>query len=101
MQWGNILLAEIIFTGLVLVVFGFVKLPAFLHHRRLIKGFPWGYYTNAIPRVDPGYAAEHDLDFLHDVTTEFAGMDNLSESGQFSGFGEQGEYGNTFFGGEF
>lgn len=97
MQWGNILATELLFTFVVVVALGFLKLPAFLRRRKLAKGFPWGYYPDQVPKSDPGFFNEHDHDFLHDTGTAFGGMEGFGEFGEFSGFGEMGEYG-AFFG---
>lgn len=99
LQWGNILLAELLFTGGVIYSFGFVKLPRLLRRRTLVKGFPWGYYTDRVPKADPGYFNEYDRDFMHDVGTGFGGMEGFGEYGEFSGFGEMGEFGANFAGG--
>src|SRR5881409_3983276 len=99
MQWGNILLTELLFVFGCTVAFGFLKLPAFLRRRRLAKGFPWGYYPDMVPKADEGWFPNNDRDFLHDVTTEFGGMEGFGDFGEFSGFGELGEFGNNFGGG--
>lgn len=96
MQWGNILLTELLFTCAVLMALGFLKLPAFLRRRRLARGFPWGYYTDSVPKQDPGYFSADDRDFMHDLTTEFGGMEGFGDFGEFSGFGEMGEFGAYF-----
>lgn len=96
LQWGNILTAEIVFTGGALLAFGFVRLPAFLRRRRLAKGFPWGYYTDSVPKTDPGFYNPNSTDFLHDTGTSFGGMEGFGEFGEFSGFGEMGEFGAHF-----
>lgn len=96
MQWGNILLTELLFTFAVIAGLGFVKLPAWLRRRRLARGFPWGYYSDSVPKQDPGYFNEHDRDFMHDLGTEFGGMEGFGDYGEFSGFGEMGEFGAYF-----
>lgn len=96
MQWGKILLTEGLFVLALMVGFGFLKLPAFLRRRRLAKGFPWGYYPDAVPKADPGYYNANDRDFLHDTGTGFGGMEGFGEYGEFSGFGEMGEFGAHF-----
>lgn len=99
MQWGNILVTELLFTLAVLVALGFLKLPAFLRRRRLARGFPWGYYPDSVPKSDPGYFNEHDRDFMHDIGTSFGGMEGFGDFGEFTGFGEMGEFGSNFSGG--
>ena len=100
MNWANIVITELIFAALVLIGLGVVKLPRFLRRKQLSKFFPWGYYPDQVPRSDPGYYPDtDDTDFLHDVTTEFGGMDSLGDFGEFSGFGELGEFGTSFWGG--
>jgi hypothetical protein len=96
MQWGNILFTELLFVFSVLAGLGFVKLPAWLRRRRLARGFPWGYYTDAVPKQDPGYFSADDRDFMHDLGTEFGGMEGFGDFGEFSGFGEMGEFGAYF-----
>ncbi|MBI4532434.1 MAG: hypothetical protein HY711_00690 [Candidatus Melainabacteria bacterium] len=99
LQWGNILVTELVFTGSVMVALGFIKLPAYLRRRRLARGFPWGYYPDRIPKIDPGYFSEHDRDFMHDTGASFGGLEGFGDFGEFSGFGEMGEFGNNFGGG--
>jgi len=100
LQWGNILLVEGLFTGGVLIAMGFIKMPRFLRRRRLARGFPWGYYTDMVPKSDPGYYTnDKDRDFMHDIGTEFGGFEGFGDYGEFSGFGELGEFGNNFGGG--
>ncbi len=96
MQWGNILLTELAFTGFLLLMFGFVRLPRFLRRKVLARGFPWGYYTDQAPRTEPSYFDEFDEDFLHDTGTSFGGMEGFGDFGEFSGFGEMGEFGANF-----
>jgi len=96
MQWGNILTAELLFTGFMMLVFGFMRLPRFFRKRQLAKGFPWGYYTDKVPKTDPGFYNPNDHDFLHDNATAFGGMEGFGEYGEFSGFGLMGEYGSGF-----
>ena len=98
MNFTNIILTELIFAGLVILGLGFVKLPRFLRRKKLSRFFPWGYYPDQVPRADRYYPDE-DRDFLHDVGTEFGGLDSFGEYGEFSGFGQLGEYGSNFFGG--
>ncbi|MBZ0188241.1 MAG: hypothetical protein K8F91_18470 [Candidatus Obscuribacterales bacterium] len=99
MNFDNILITELAFVAFVLLGLGFVKMPKFLMRKQLSRHFPWGYYPDQVPRGDPGYFPEHNTDFLHDVGTEFGGMDTLGDYGEFSGFGELGEFGSSFFGG--
>jgi hypothetical protein len=100
LQWGNILLAEALFTGGVLMALGFIKAPRFLRRRKLARGFPWGYYTDQVPKSDPGYyTSDFDRDFMHDTGTQFGGYEGFGDFGEFSGFGEMGEFGANFAGG--
>lgn len=96
MQWDNILLTELLFVGSVIIGLGFLKLPDFLRRRQLVKGFPWGYYPDSVPRLDPGFYEENNMDFLHDTGTEFAGVEGFGDYGEFTGFGELGEFGQHF-----
>ncbi len=98
MQWGNILITELLFITAVMIALGFLRLPAFLRRRRLARGFPWGYYTDSVPKSDPGYFATDDRDFMHDIGTEFGGMEGFGDFGEFTGFGEMGEFGANFSG---
>lgn len=100
LQWGRILLFEISFVGLVMMGLGFIKLPRFMMRRQLVKGFPWGYYQDQLPKRDGGYYQENDTDFMHDTGTEFGGLEGFGDYGEFSGFGELGEFGNSFFAGD-
>jgi hypothetical protein len=98
MNWSNILITELAFVGVVLIGLGIVKAPRFLMRRRLARGFPWGYYADQVPKKDAGYFQENNSkDFMHDVATEFGGLDTYGDFGEFSGFGELGEYGSSFF----
>jgi len=99
MQWGNILGTELLFITAVMLALGFIKLPKFLRRRRLARGFPWGYYTDQVPKSDPGYFSEQANDFMHDTGTGFGGLEGFGEYGEFSGFGEMGEFGAHFGGG--
>ncbi len=96
MQWGNIMMVEFLFIFVVVVALGYLKLPALLRRRRLARGFPWGYYTDNIPKQDPGFFDPHDRDFMHDIGTSFGGMEGFGDFGEFSGFGEMGEFGAYF-----
>ena len=100
MRWDNILLTELAFTAIVLLALGLIKAPRFLRRKKLSRFFPWGYYPDQVPKSDPGYYPENDNDFLHDLGTEFGGLDSLGDYGEFSGFGELGEFGQGFWGGD-
>jgi len=101
MQWGNILVFEVLFIAIVAMGLGFARMPRFLLRRKLQKGFPWGYYADQIPQSDPYMFNDRDTDdFLHDTGLEFGGLDGAGDFGEFSGFGELGEYGQSFFGGD-
>ncbi len=95
MQWWRLFFTEAIVIFVVLIGLGFVKLPKFLRRRKLARGFPWGYYADAVPKTDPGFSA-HNTDFLHDVGTSFGGVEGFGDYGEFSGFGELGEFGQNF-----
>jgi len=76
---------------------GLVKMPRFLMRRKLARSFPWGYYADQVPKEFQGYSDE-TLDFLHDTATEFGGgLDGFGDAGEFTGWGELGEYGSSFF----
>ncbi len=101
LNWQNILIAEFGFVGSIMVGLGFIKAPRWMLHRKLAKGFPWGYYPDMVPKKDPGFANDgKDKDFLHDTGTEFGGLEGFGDYGEFSGFGELGEYGDSFFSGD-
>ncbi|MDR3611955.1 MAG: hypothetical protein P4L53_00215 [Candidatus Obscuribacterales bacterium] len=99
MQWDRILIAEFAFLAFVLFSLGFIKAPRWMMRRKLARGSPWGYYPDQVPKKDPGYYDENDHDFLHDMGTQFGGLEGFGEYGEFSGFGELGEFGGSFFGG--
>lgn len=99
MQWPNILIAEYVAIVAIVFALGFAKLPKLFRRKRLLKGFPWGYYRDMVPKTDPGFYSENNEDFLHDVGTEFAGLEGFGDYGEFSGFGEMGEFGHNFGGG--
>jgi hypothetical protein len=95
-KWWNIFAFEVLSIIAIIGALGYLKLPKFLRRKQLAKGFPWGYYPDAVPKADPGFYAENNTDFLHDVGTEFAGMEGFGDFGEFSGFGEMGEFGAHF-----
>ncbi|MBS2006300.1 MAG: hypothetical protein JST01_04630 [Cyanobacteria bacterium SZAS TMP-1] len=99
MNFWNISLFEFCFVALVMVSLGYVAMPRFLMRRRLVKGFPWGYYADQVPQGDPNMFPGNDKDFLHDTGTGFGGLDGFGDYGEFSGFGQLGEYGGSFFSG--
>ena len=96
LQWNNILITEFLIVAGLIFGLGLMKLPRFMTQRKLQKGFPWGYYPDSVPKTDPGFYAEDNENFLHDVGTEFAGMEGFGDYGEFSGFGEMGEFGAGF-----
>jgi len=96
MHWDNLLLAEIFFTVFVLLSLRYVRIPRFLMQRKLSRRFPWGYYADKISSDDHGYIQEGDLDFRYDLGTSFAGPEGFGDYGEFTGFGQLGEYGNNF-----
>ncbi len=92
------MVTEFGFVAAVMAGLGFIRAPKWLRHRKLAKGFPWGYYPDKVPRRDPGFANNgNNRDFLHDTGTEFGGMEGFGDYGEFSGFGELGEYGEQLF----
>lgn len=100
MNWGNVLIAE--FLGVLAILFGtgIIKMPRFLLRKRLSRSFPWGYYADQVPENAPGYIQRESQDFMHDIATEFGGLEGFGDFGEFSGFGELGEFGSSFYGGE-
>ena len=99
MQFWNIAIFEFFFVLFVMIGLGFITVPRFLMRRRLMKGFPWGYYADQVPQGDPSLFPGNDKDFLHDTGTAFGGLEGFGEYGEFSGFGQLGEYGGGFFSG--
>ena len=99
-HWARICIMEVSFIAMVTIGLGYFKLPKFLRHKQLVKGFPWGYYTDQVPKKDSGYFDEHDQDFMHYKGTEFGGLEGFGDYGEFSGFGELGEFGSSFFAGD-
>lgn len=95
-QWWRIFGVELAIIVLVIIALGYLKMPKFLRRKVISRGFPWGYYPDAVPKADPGFYAENNTDFLHDVGTEFAGMEGFGDFGEFTGFGEMGEFGAHF-----
>lgn len=53
MYFWDICFIEAIFVGIVMFGLGFLKAPRFLMKRKLVKGFPWGYYADQVPQGDP------------------------------------------------
>jgi len=99
MNFWNISFFEFGFVAVVMLSLGYVAMPRFLMRRRLVKGFPWGYYADQVPMGDPNQFPGNDKDFLHDTGTGFGGLDGFGDYGEFSGFGQLGEYGGAFFSG--
>ena len=95
-HWWRFFGFELLIITFVVMALGYVKMPKFFRRKELAKGFPWGYYVDAVPKADPGFYAENNTDFLHDVGTEFGGMEGFGDFGEFSGFGEMGEFGAHF-----
>lgn len=100
LQGWNIFIAEALFVLFVVTGLGYVAIPRFLMRRRLMKGFPWGYYPDQVPQGDPNLFPGNDKDFLHNTDTAFGGLEGFGEYGEFSGFGQLGEYGGAFIGGD-
>ena len=96
LNFWNVAMFELFFVVFTMVVLGFIRKPRFLMKRRLIKGFPWGYYADQVPQGDPNMWQGSDQDFLHDTGTGFGGLDGFGDYGEFSGFGQLGEYGAGF-----
>jgi hypothetical protein len=96
LHWWRIFAAEVTIIFLVVLALGYIKPPKWMRRRTIARGFPWGYYRDRIPASDPGYYNEHSNDFLHDVGTEFGGIEGFGDFGEFTGFGEMGEFGNNF-----
>ena len=100
LHWWRIFFAELAIIGVLIVMLGYVKLPKFLRRKTIMRGFPWGYYRDAVPKSDPGYYSENNADFLHDTGTSFGGLEGFGDYGEFTGFGEMGEFGAHFGSGE-
>jgi hypothetical protein len=87
---------EVFIIVSIMMGLGYIKAPKFMRKRVLVRGFPWGYYTDKVPKSDPGFFSDNNTDFMHDVATEFGGMEGFGDFGEFSGFGEMGEFGAHF-----
>jgi hypothetical protein len=96
LHWWRIFALELLSIVLVIGVLGYFKLPRFMQKKHILRGFPWGYYPDAVPRSDPGFYNENSTDFMHDVGTEFGGMEGFGDFGEFTGFGQLGEFGTGF-----
>ncbi len=99
-DFWKICVLEFLFVTTVMLGLGYVKQPRFLMKRRLVKGFPWGYYADQVPQGDPSMFPGNDKDFLHDTGTSFSGLEGFGDYGEFSGFGQLGELGGAFIGGD-
>lgn len=93
MHWWRIFFVEAAIILVVMASLGYLKLPKFMRKRQLARGFPWGYYPDAVPKADQGFFADNTNDFLYDVGTGFGGMDGFGDFGEFTGFGAMGEFG--------
>ena len=87
---------ELVVVFVIITALGYVKLPKFMRRKVIARGFPWGYYRDAVPKADPGFHADNNTDFLHDTGTEFGGLEGFGDYGEFTGFGEMGEFGAHF-----
>jgi hypothetical protein len=94
--WSKIIIFEVSYILVLMMGLGFLKLPRFMTRRKLSNKFPWGYYADQVPKEDPGFSKEYK-DFLHDIGTEYAGIEGFGDYGEFTGWGELGEYGGSFF----
>lgn len=99
MNFWKIALFEFLFVAWVMFSLGYIKKPRFMMKRRLVKGFPWGYYSDQVPQGDPNLFPGNNQDFLHDTGTQFGGLEGFGDYGEFNGFGQLGEYGASFFSG--
>ena len=99
-NWPNVIFAETTFVTVVVFALGKFKLPwRWFRKRRLVTGFPWGYYPDKIPTDNYILIDQQGSNFLHNVGTEFGcGLVGFGEFGEFTGFGELGEFGDSFFG---
>jgi hypothetical protein len=90
MNFWNLALFELAFVLLVIFSLGLIRIPAVLRRKRLIRGFPWGYYRNNLPHPDGQFFAEDSTDFLHNTGAKFEGVPGLGLTGQFQahGFGQ-------------
>lgn len=90
MDFWNIALLDSLFVTTISLGLGLVKLPKRLTRKRLIKGFPWGYYKQNVPNPDGDFYAEENTNFLHNTGTKFEGVPGLGVLGemQIHGFGE-------------
>jgi hypothetical protein len=97
MNFNGVIILEFLFVTATLFSIGIIGVPRFLLRKKLVKGFPWGYYKDQVPQGDPALFPGNKNDFLHDTGTAFGGLEGFGEYGEFSGFGQLGEYGNGFF----
>jgi hypothetical protein len=95
-NWWRIVAFEVTIILLIILALGYLKPPKWLRRKVMVRGFPWGYYRDALPKSDPGYLNPNNTDFLHDTGTQFGGIEGFGEFGEFTGFGEMGEFGNNF-----
>jgi hypothetical protein len=56
-----------------------------LMKRKLVKGFPWGYYADQVPQGDPQSLPGQQSRLLHDTGTSFGGLESFGDYGEFSG----------------
>jgi hypothetical protein len=96
LHWWRIFGFELVVIATIMLALGYIKAPKFMRRKVIMRGFPWGYYPESVPKADPGFYAENNTDFLHDVGTEFAGLEGFGDFGEFTGFGEMGEFGAHF-----
>ena len=95
-HWWRVFFLEALIIFGIMCALGYVKKPKFLRKKVLVPGFPWGYYTDKVPQADSGFFSDNSNDFMHDVGTEFGGLEGFGDFGEFSGFGEMGEFGANF-----
>jgi hypothetical protein len=90
MNFWNVALFESTFVVLLLFGLGLVKLPKSFRRKKLVQGFPWGYYEGKLPNPEGDFFEEQNTDFLHNTGARFEGVPGLGILGEYSahGFGE-------------
>lgn len=83
----NIGLTEYAFVAAMVLFLRYVKMPATMRKRTLIKGFPWGYYEGSTPTPEGEFYAENNDSFLHNTGTRFEGLPGMGLLGEYNAHG--------------
>ncbi len=87
MQWVRMILFEWGVIALIVFALRLIRMPAFLRRKKFVKGFPWGYYPDALPNSEAGYFMEDSESFLFNTGTAFEGVPGAGDLGTMKAVG--------------